>query len=97
MTTYTPDGEFEFHVLIDDKLYTECPIIGHREKYCQLKKTLGHQTYSVHNFAITPSKYGPTICVVGMGATNVFDAGITRLNTRAGDFTNCEVQNTPSR
>ena len=53
VTTYHPDLKCEFHVQIGSKLYPEYPIRLHAEAYYQLRKTLGHQSSTVHNFAIT--------------------------------------------
>ena len=48
VTVYTPDGEFEYHMQIGSKLYPEYPIKSHAEAYYQLRKTLGHQSSTVH-------------------------------------------------
>ena len=52
VTAYHPDLEFEFHMQIGSKLYPEYPIRSHAEAYDQLRKTLGHQSSAVPNFAL---------------------------------------------
>ena len=60
VTVYTLDGEFEYHMQIGSKLYPEYPIRSHVEALYQLCKTLGHQSSTVHNFAITSGEYKST-------------------------------------
>ena len=50
---YNHSKEIEFQMQIGSKLYPEYPIRSHAEAYYQLRKTLGHQSSIVHNFAIT--------------------------------------------
>ena len=47
---YPPDGEFEYHMQIGSKLYPEYLVRSQQKAYYQLKKTLGHQSSSVHSF-----------------------------------------------
>jgi len=86
VNVYTPDGEFEYHMQIGSKLYPEYPIRSHAEAYYQLRKTLGHQSSTIHNFAITAGKYKSTKFVLGIDTEKVLEAGFTGLNTRAGDL-----------
>ena len=48
--------EFEFQLQIGSKLFPEYPIRSHQEAYYQLKKTLGVQASSVHNFDINAAQ-----------------------------------------
>ncbi|MFM7990041.1 MAG: hypothetical protein ACKPKO_63080, partial [Candidatus Fonsibacter sp.] len=53
MTTRMPDGELEFRMQLGYKLSPEYPIRSRSEAYYQLRKTLGNQSSSIHNLAIT--------------------------------------------
>ena len=86
VTAFDPDLEFEFQMQIGSKLYPEYPIRSHAEAYYQLRKTLGHQSSTVHNFAITAGEYKATKFVIGIDTEKVLEAGFTGLNTRAGDL-----------
>ncbi len=78
--------EFEFQLQIGSKLFSEYPIRSHQEAYYQLKKTLGVQASSVHNFDIDANQYRDHRFVLGTDCEKVLDAGFTGLNTRAGDL-----------
>ena len=80
------DGEFEFYIQIGSKLFPEYPIRSHNEAYYQLKKTLGVQASSVHNFSIYASEYRDNKFILGTDCEKVLDAGFTGINTRAGDL-----------
>ena len=84
--THNSDGEFEFQLQIGSKLFPEYPIRSHNEAYYQLKKCLGVQASSVHNFDITGTQYRDNKFVLGTDCEKVLDAGFTGLNTRAGDL-----------
>ena len=86
VNTFNLDGEFEFHMQIGSKLYPEYPIRSHQEAYYQLRKTLGHQSSTVHNFTIKPFEYKSTKFVIGIDTEKVLEAGFTGLNTRSGDL-----------
>ena len=83
---HTESGEFEFQLQIGSKLFPEYPIRSHNEAYYQLKKTLGVQSFAVHNFDITPAEYRDYKFILGTDCEKVLDAGFTGLNTRAGDL-----------
>ena len=83
---HTQDGEFEFYIQIGSKLFPEYPIRSHNEAYYQLKKTLGVQASSVHNFNILSGEYRDNKFVLGIDCEKVLDAGFTGINTRAGDL-----------
>ena len=84
--THTSDGEFEFQFQIGSKIYPEYPIRSHNESFYQLKKTLGVQASSVHNFDITAAEYRDFKFILGTDCEKVLDAGFTGINTRAGDL-----------
>jgi hypothetical protein len=79
-------GEFEFQIQIGSKLFPEYPIRSHSEAYYQLKKCLGVQSSSVHNFNISGKEYRSHKLILGTDCEKVLDAGYTGLNTRAGDL-----------
>ena len=83
---HTTAGEFEFYIQIGSKLFPEYPIRSHNEAYYQLKKTLGVQASSVHNFNITPLEYRDNKFILGTDCEKVLDAGFTGINTRAGEL-----------
>ena len=98
--THNSDGEFEFQLQIGSKLFPEYPIRSHNEAYYQLKKCLGVQASSVHNFDITGTQYRDNKFVLGTDCEKVLDAGFTGLNTRAGDLMSVSLKynnNTASR
>ena len=78
--------EFEFQLQIGSKLFPEYPIRSHQEAYYQLKKTLGVQASSVHNFDIDANQYRDHRFILGTDCEKVLDAGFTGLNIRAGDL-----------
>ena len=85
--TKTGSGqEFEFQLQIGSKLFPEYPIRSHQEAYYQLKKTLGVQASSVHNFDISAVQYRDHRFILGTDCEKVLDAGFTGINTRAGDL-----------
>jgi hypothetical protein len=85
--TKTGSGqEFEFQLQIGSKLFPEYPIRSHQEAYYQLKKTLGVQASSVHNFDINAAQYRDHRFILGTDCEKVLDAGFTGINTRAGDL-----------
>ena len=72
---------------IGSKLFPEYPIRSHAEAYHQLcKQTLGHQSSTVHNFAITAGEYKATNFSLGIDTEKFLEAGFTGLNTRSGDL-----------
>ena len=79
-------GEFEHQLQIGSKLYPEYPIRSHAEAYYQLRKTLGVQSSSVHNFDISAVEYRNDKFIIGIDTEKVLEAGWTGLNTRAGDL-----------
>ena len=78
--------EFEFQLQVGSKLFPEYPIRSHNEAYYQLKKTLGVQASSVHNFDINSVQYRDHRFILGTDCEKVLDAGFTGINTRAGDL-----------
>ena len=67
MNLYYPETDFENHMQIGYKLYPEYHIRSHAEAYYQLRRTLGHQSSTVHTFAVTAGKYKATKFVLGIG------------------------------
>ena len=80
------EGEFEAQLQIGSKLFPEYPIRSHNECYYQLKKTLGVQASSVHNFNINPIEYRDYKFIWATDCEKVLDAAFTGINTRAGDL-----------
>ena len=79
-------GEFEFQLQIGSKLFPEYPVRSHNEAYYQLKKTLGVQASAVHNFDISALTYRDNRFILAADCEKVLDAGVTGINTRAGDL-----------
>ena len=84
--TLTNIHEFEAQLQIGSKLFPEYQIRSHNEAFYQLKKTLGVQASSVHNFSINPIQYRDFKFIWATDCEKVLDAGFTGINTRAGDL-----------
>ncbi len=84
--THEQDGEFEFQLQIGSKLFPEYPVRSHTEAYYNLKKTLGVQASSVHNFNINPTEFRDYKMILATDCERVLNAGFTGINTRAGDL-----------
>ena len=84
--THAQDGEFEFQLQIGSKLFPEYPVRSHNEAYYNLKKTLGVQASSVHNFNISPIEFRDYKMILATDCERVLNAGFTGINTRAGDL-----------
>ena len=76
--TYNKDGDFEFNMHIESKLYPEYPIRSHAEAYYQLRKTLGHQSSSVHSFPIAPEEYRYNKMVIAIDTEKGFRSRFDR-------------------
>ena len=62
-----------------------------------MRKPLGHQSSSVHNFTINGYEYTSTKFVVAINSEKVLEAGFSGLNTRAGDLLTVQFRyNTPA-
>lgn len=85
-------GEFEFGVQVGSKRFPEYKIKSHAEAFYQLKKTLGVQSSSVHNFDISGLEYRDHKLILGIDTEKVLEAGYTGLNTRAGDLLNIDFK-----
>lgn len=85
-------GEFEFQMQIGSKLFPDYPIRSHAEAYYQLKKTLGVQASTLHNFDITPAEYRDHKMILAFDTEKMLEAGYTGLNTRAGDLLNIDLK-----
>ena len=59
---------------IGSKLYPEYHIRSPTEAYYQLRKTLGHQSSTVHKFAITAGEYKSNKFVLGIDTEQVLEA-----------------------
>ena len=84
--SHEKDGEFEFQLQIGSKLFPEYPVRSHTEAYYNLKKTLGVQASSVHNFNISPIEFRDYKMILATDCERVLNAGFTGINTRAGDL-----------
>ena len=79
-------GEFEFQMSVGSRLFPEYPIRSHAEAFYQLKKSLGVQSSSVHNFDITAQEYRNYKMIIGIDTEKALGSGFTGLNTRSGDL-----------
>ncbi len=86
------DGEFEFRIQVGSKIYPEYPIRSHAEAFYQLKKTLGVQSSTLHNFDITGLGHRDHKFILGIDTEKVLEAGYTGLNTRSGDLLNIDFK-----
>jgi hypothetical protein len=86
--TYNEEGEFEFQLQLGSKLYPEYPIRSHAEAFYQLRKTLGVQSSSIHNFDIDNHEYRSHKFILAIDMERVLEAGFTGMNTKAGDILN---------
>ena len=81
-------GEFEAQLQLGSKLYPEYPIRSHSESYYQLRKTLGIQSSTLHNFDITKHDYQNWKFIWATDMEKVLEAGFTGMNTRNSDILN---------
>ena len=98
--SHEQDGEFEFQLQIGPKLFPEYPVRSHTEAYYNLKKTLGVQASSVHNFNINPIEFRDYKMILATDCERVLNAGFTGINTRAGDLLTVKLKynsNDPER
>ena len=86
LLSHNYDGEFEFQLQIGSKLFPEYPVRSHTEAYYNLKKCLGVQSSSIHNFNINPVEYRDYKMILATDCERVLNAGFTGINTRAGDL-----------
>jgi hypothetical protein len=86
LNKYNSDAEFEFQLNLSGKMYPEYPIRSHAEAYYQLRKTLGVQSSTLHNFDIKAQEYRNWKCILGIDFERILEAGFTGINTRAGDL-----------
>jgi len=85
---HNSNGEFEAQLQLGSKLYPEYPIRSHAEAYYQLRKSLGVQSSSVHNFDINAHDYKTWKFVWGTDMEKVLESFGSGMNTRAGDILN---------
>jgi hypothetical protein len=83
---FDSEGEFEFQLQLGSKLFSEYPIRSHAEAYYQLRKTLGVQSSTLHNFDIDSHEYRNWKFILGIDMERVLEAGFTGINTRSGDI-----------
>jgi hypothetical protein len=83
---FDSEGEFEFQLQLGSKLFSEYPIRSHAEAFYQLRKTLGVQSSTLHNFDIDSHEYRNWKFVLGIDMERVLEAGFTGINTRQGDI-----------
>jgi len=83
---YDARGEFEFQLQIGSKQFPEYPIRSHAEAFYQLKKCLGVQASTLHNFDIDSHEYRNHKMIIGIDTELVLSAGFTGINTKAGDM-----------
>ena len=79
-------GEFQFQLQVGSKLYPEYPIRSHSESYYQLRKSLGVQSSSFHNFDINSHEYRNSKFILGIDLEKVLESGFTGLSTKSGDI-----------
>ena len=85
---FNSNGEFEAQLQLGSKLYPEYPIRSHAEAFYQLRKTLGVQSSSLHNFDIDSHEYRTSKFIWATDMEKVLEASWTGANTRAGDILN---------
>ena len=83
---FDSEGEFDFQLQLGSKLFSEYPIRSHAEAYYQLRKTLGVQSSTLHNFDIDSHEYRNWEFILGIDLERVLEAGFTGINTRQGDI-----------
>ena len=64
--------------------------------YYQLRKTLEHQSSSLHSFDIDAHEYRNYKFIMGIDMERVLEAGFTGMNTRAGDILNIRFDHNDS-
>ena len=84
---YDSAGEYEFQLQVGSKQFPDgAPIRSHAEAYYQLRKCLGIQSSSLHNFDIDTHDYRNYKMIIGIDTEMVLSAGFTGLNTKSGDM-----------
>jgi len=83
---YGANGEFEFQLSVGSKQFPEYPIRSHAEAFYQLKKCLGVQASTLHNFDIDAHEYRNYKMIIGIDTEKILSAGFTGINTKAGDM-----------
>jgi hypothetical protein len=83
---FDSEGEFEFQLQLGSKLFPEYPVRSHAEAYYQLRKTLGVQASTLHNFDIDSHEFRQWKFILGTDMERVLEAGFTGINTRSGDI-----------
>ncbi len=83
---YDSRGEFQFQLQVGSKLYPEYPIRSHSESYYQLRKSLGVQSSSLHNFDINSHEYRNSKFILGVDLEKILAASFTGLSTKSGDI-----------
>jgi hypothetical protein len=83
---YGASGEFEFQLSVGSKQFPEYPIRSHAEAFYQLKKCLGVQASTLHNFDIDAHEYRNYKMIIGIDTEKILSAGFTGLNTKSGDL-----------
>jgi hypothetical protein len=83
---FDSEAEFSFQLQLGSKLFSEYPIASHAEAYYQLRKTLGVQSSTLHNFDIDSHEYRNWKFILGIDMERVLEAGFTGINTRSGDI-----------
>ena len=90
---FDSNGEFEAQLQLGSKLYPEYPIRSHGEAFYQLRKTLGIQSSTLHNFAINRHDYHTCKFIWATDMEKVLEAGFTGANSRNGDILNIKFDN----
>jgi hypothetical protein len=83
---YNSDGEFEFQLQVGSKQFPEYPMRSHAEAFYQLKKCLGVQASTLHNFDIDSHEYRNYKMILGIDTEMILSAGFSGLNTKSGDM-----------
>ena len=84
---FDSEGEFEFQLQVGSKQFPDgAPIRSHAEAYYQLRKCLGVQSSSLHNFDIDTHDYRNWKMIIGIDTEMVLSAGFTGLNLKSGDM-----------
>ena len=93
---HNSNGEIQFQLQIGSKLFPQYAMRSHGECFYQLKKCLGVQSSTLHNFDINGHEYRDNKFIIGIDCEKVLEASYTGLNTRSGDLLVVKMQYNPN-
>ena len=92
VAAYNNRYELEVQAQVGSKLYPEYPIRSLSESWAQLKKSVGILGSNFHSMSITPTQYRNEHFLIGIDCEKAIGAGMTGVNTRAGDLLSIRVK-----